>query len=357
MSQYKFNQNNFDLIRLFAAFQVLLHHCTTHLELSPDSWLEPLLELFELFPGVPIFFFISGFLISRSYESNSSLTQYGKNRVLRLFPGLIVCGISTTLLILASGYIDFGRIESSELMIWFLTQVTIFQFYDPQFLSGYGIGKANGSLWTIYIELQFYILTPILYLFLRRIFTNARTFSAVITLLCILFLLISQFGSDMLQEQGSLLRLYTMTFLPYFYMFLIGLAFQRYFNVLIRYLEGKFLWILTIYLGGYYLSSQFSTISLGNRINPLMFLILCTLIFSAAFSYRSFSHRLLGKNDISYGLYIYHMPIVNFLMFMELTNSSAVVMVAILASFLVAITSWLVVEKPVMKFKSRPLRI
>ena len=157
MGVYKFNENNFDLIRLLAAIQVALHHAASHLKLSQDTLAYLLIDLFKLFPGVPVFFFISGFLISKSYESNSNWFQYAQNRALRLFPGLIVCGLLTTFSIMLSGYIDFEKISSIELLVWLLSQATIFQFYDPNFLGNFGIGKANGSLWTIYIELQFYI--------------------------------------------------------------------------------------------------------------------------------------------------------------------------------------------------------
>ncbi len=72
--QNKFLKNNFDLIRLFAAFQVALVHVFRIMEIE-TAWVGSfILHLFYLFPGVPIFFFISGFLISRSYENNSCFT-------------------------------------------------------------------------------------------------------------------------------------------------------------------------------------------------------------------------------------------------------------------------------------------
>jgi peptidoglycan/LPS O-acetylase OafA/YrhL len=51
--------NNFDLIRLAAAAQVAVLHVTAYL--SPDFNESALGRLLEAFPGVPIFFFISGF--------------------------------------------------------------------------------------------------------------------------------------------------------------------------------------------------------------------------------------------------------------------------------------------------------
>ena len=84
-----FRINNFDLIRLFAAFQVVLHHSNTHFGLTKENCL--FLKLTAAFPGVPIFFFISGYLISRSYEQTYSVRAYVKSRFLRIYPALWVC--------------------------------------------------------------------------------------------------------------------------------------------------------------------------------------------------------------------------------------------------------------------------
>jgi len=68
MSQESFSTNNFDLLRLYAASQVALHHALRHLQVEHADWL--IIKITRLFPGVPIFFFISGLLISRSFENS-----------------------------------------------------------------------------------------------------------------------------------------------------------------------------------------------------------------------------------------------------------------------------------------------
>src|SRR5947208_2952799 len=92
-------QNNFDLIRLFAALQVVLLHATYHLEISNSLW-DDFLKCVRPFPGVPIFFTISGFLIFASYDSNQSIKKYLKNRYLRIYPLLYVITIITTILLM-----------------------------------------------------------------------------------------------------------------------------------------------------------------------------------------------------------------------------------------------------------------
>src|SRR5689334_19790981 len=86
-----FKPNNFDLLRILAATQVLVVHSARHLGLAKPPWW----WLLEAFPGVPIFFAISGFLIAASYERSSTLRNYARNRFLRICPGLWCCVLAT----------------------------------------------------------------------------------------------------------------------------------------------------------------------------------------------------------------------------------------------------------------------
>jgi len=46
-------------------------------------------------------------------------------------------------------------------ILWLIGQASFFPFYNPDQLRDLGIGGMNGSLWTIPVELQLYILIPI----------------------------------------------------------------------------------------------------------------------------------------------------------------------------------------------------
>lgn len=160
-------KNNFDLIRLFAATQVALTHIAHHLQFESIfiDWL-------SIFPGVPIFFFISGFLIYSSYSRLSDNPHrnkiFFKNRFLRLYPGLFGCFTFCVLLIYISGYIYTQEVSLKDFLVWPATSLTFFQFYNPDFLRGFGLGAINGSLWTISVELQFYFFTPFIFLLLNQ---------------------------------------------------------------------------------------------------------------------------------------------------------------------------------------------
>ncbi len=119
----RFRDNNFDLLRLLAAMQVMLFHGISHFQLEQD--LPVLLEVLRPFPGVPIFFFVSGFLISRSYKSNSRIAEFVQNRSLRIFPALVVCTLAALLSVYLTGYLANVDLGAGQFVLWVLGQVTI----------------------------------------------------------------------------------------------------------------------------------------------------------------------------------------------------------------------------------------
>jgi len=123
----QFKRNNFDLLRLFAAAQVVTGHLQQYLDL-PDNFL---FHMFGLFPGVPIFFFISGFLISKSYE-NTNFLEYARNRALRIYPALIVCTLLSLLAVFLTGYFRTVRFSIISVVAWIASHI-IFVFYTPNF--------------------------------------------------------------------------------------------------------------------------------------------------------------------------------------------------------------------------------
>jgi peptidoglycan/LPS O-acetylase OafA/YrhL len=56
--------------------------------------------------------------------------------------------------------------------------------------------------------------------------------------------------------------------------------------------------------------------------------------------------------DLSYGLYVWHMPVINLFIVLGIQSISA----AIGLSFVLAILSWFLVEKPMLKLKKYSLR-
>ncbi len=347
-----FKTNNFDLLRLFAATQVVFHHCFIYLKIEHTGIVEVFSVLSRMFPGVPIFFFVSGYLISKSFETNSNYIEYGQNRFLRLFPGLFVCVGISILVVYLTGYLDSVSVNLLDLIVLLLAKSTFFQAYNPEYLRAYGDGVLNGSLWTITVEIQFYILVPLLYLILRNI---SRKNVAILVLIA-LFLFINRIYAyvPLSYQENIIFKIIRISFFPWFYMFLLGMFFQTNFDTLYRYLKNRAVYLLAAYVVVSFICIK-AGISYFNNMNPLIFLFLAVTVFSMAYSFPSLSRKLLNGNDISYGIYIYHMPVVNFLLYHNLYGGIQHAAMLFAATFTFATISWLLIERPSLRLKKHPL--
>jgi peptidoglycan/LPS O-acetylase OafA/YrhL len=349
------NRNNFDLIRLAAALQVAGTHALPYFVPESRSWY--LLRFIELFPGVPVFFFVSGFLISKSFEKNSNLAEYARNRALRIYPGLIVCFLASLAAVALCGYFSAVHPPLATLLAWVAAQLSFLQFYNPGFMRHFGVGVLNGSMWTVAVELQFYVLVPVLYALLRPIQSAPRRINRVLYGLIALFWLANALyvAGTPRYESALWFKLVGVSFAPWFYMFLVGVFAQRNCSRLLPWLGGRWAPALAVYclLAG--LGSTLLRLNLGNTIGLPLFLALAALTFAAAFTHPQLADRLLRRNDISYGVYIYHMPVVNLLIALGLAGSAVGFPAALGLTLICAGLSWLLVEKPAMRWKRHPL--
>jgi len=231
--------NNFDLLRLLAALQVAIIHSIAILK--PTGHFARLLEAgLDRFPGVPIFFVISGVLISKSYERSDSLRDYLRNRCLRIFPGLWVCLVVSVAVILALGVGTLGRITTPDWLLWWAGQMSIFQNFQAAFLEPLSTGL-NRSLWTIPVELEFYIVLPALYgiLRLRKRLGNIRLLAIGLASLAVQLLIVNSARSV---GQVGAYSLLGGTLAPYLWMFLVGVSIQRNWGTVRRWLVGRAHW-------------------------------------------------------------------------------------------------------------------
>jgi len=61
-------------------------------------------------------------------------------------------------------------------------------------------------------------------------------------------------------------------------------------------------------------------------------------------------------NDLSYGLYLYHMPIINLLLVVGVASAAGNALLTIGAGLLAACLAWFIVEKPALSHKRRTVR-
>ncbi len=150
-------QNNLELLRLIFAMQVCIMHTFSHLGLVFSNFF----KIIAHFPGVPAFFFVSGFLIYASYL-NAPGKRYFENRFLRLYPALLLVTLGGgAVALLHNGWRDLID-NYSTYVFWFLAQTTLGQAYNPSLFRDIGVGVINGSLWTLTTEILFYFSVPII---------------------------------------------------------------------------------------------------------------------------------------------------------------------------------------------------
>ncbi len=356
-------QNNFDLIRLLAAAQVVMAHAIGHTDLVNHlpAWGKSLFDALIMLPGVPVFFVISGFLITKSHERNpGDLTGYFWRRGLRIFPALWVCLFVTLVTLGAFGFLKPNFLMSTTFIAWLAGQVSVFQFYNPEHFREFGIGVANGALWTITVELQFYIFIPILHFLTAGTKAGTALSKASVGLLFFVSFALYCLMDDKVNGPGGFtgaplaFKLLHVTLVPHLWMFLLGILIHRNFDTLKTWIEGKFLW----YLGGYIVFMALLAAFVPERSVPfyLAYLPSRTLLafatIAGAFSFRPLSQRLLGGTDISYGIYIYHSIVINVMVQMGMMTSMGSVAVVYVASIVLALMSWHLVEKPALASKS-----
>jgi len=337
VTESEFKTNNFDLLRILAATQVVLVHSAAHLGLGRPAGL----SLVEAFPGVPIFFAISGFLISASFERSRDVRSYTRNRMLRIYPGLWCVVLATVLVATLFG---FGFLHLRALF-WLACQMGGL-IYTPGFLRSFGMGSYNGALWSIPIELQFYFLLPFFYLGVVRT-ERARTLVfAAAWLVFVVAAFLLAIGDSAVEAFHPKLLYYS--FIPHIYLFLTGVLLQRWNAQRSRWIVGKGLpWVAA------YLVVHFTVPWGVNRVFGPIVLAVATV--STAYTLPGLSQRLLRGNDISYGVYIYHGLIINILIELGHKGRLFYVPVVLVLTLVAGWLSWRFIERPFLRRKRHAL--
>jgi len=324
--------NNFNLLRLFAAFLVLYGH-------GHDLNREPLNTVLSHGFGVYIFFAISGYLIATSWAKDPHLLRYFWRRSLRIFPGLIVVTLLTVFVLgpllttksLSQYYAHSGTYQYLENIL------LLIHFELPGvFTSNPFPGSVNGSLWTLPIEFALYISVAAVGLVLPP----GRFSSALMLIGCLT-------GSFLYeQQQLSPLSIYGFQFKQLCVMgsfFWAGAAIyhwqlSRYFNL------NTFGVVLIVGI----FAQQWPVLAALSVYLAVPFLVLC---FGSVSSGKL---DFFNRADYSYGLYIYAFPVQQTLTYLFpqwplwLSISCCLVVTLCFAAL-----SWHLVEKPVLRFKPK----
>jgi peptidoglycan/LPS O-acetylase OafA/YrhL len=341
------------LIRLLAALQVATIHSLAAFHMYGVNATVVSLAV-RMFPGVPIFFVISGFLISKSYERCHSLRDFYRNRCLRIFPALWVCLAASVGVILVAGVGVLGPVSTRGWLGWWAAQMSLYQQFGPDFLKPIGQGSLNANLWTIPVELEFYLVLPLIYAVFRL--HQRRGDTALACLVVASLALHFVYCRPSLWPAFPAHTFVVETAAPYLWIFLTGVLMQRHWPLLRRWLAGSTHWWLLGYVLLCVVCRRFH-IAVGSAdISPLFLLPLAALVLSFAVWRPALADKLLRQNDVSYGTYIYQGLVLNLLLLFGVQGGFLSVAAAIAISLGLGAVSWRFVERPFLQRKRKSLR-
>ena len=160
--------NNFDLLRLVFASSVVFWHAYS---LSRQRELEPLALLFSADLAVKAFFVVSGYLVVMSCERSSSVGDYAARRARRIYPAyaavVLGCAIGAAFL----STLPLAEYFDARVLRYLAANLVFLNFLAPTLpgvFEGQPYTEVNGALWTLKIEVMFYVFVPVLVLLVRR---------------------------------------------------------------------------------------------------------------------------------------------------------------------------------------------
>jgi peptidoglycan/LPS O-acetylase OafA/YrhL len=328
-ANHRLNHNNFDLLRLLFATIVCLVHAQTLSGFTQLAWISQLLSSSV---AVKSFFVVSGFLIFMSYERSSSFKSYAIKRIRRIYPAYFVvvmlCALS--LVIISAKPANYFSPSWLKYLLANLSFLNFLQPTLPGVFESNSLHAVNGALWTLKIEVLFYLSVPVFVLLFRRFSTLPVLIIAYS--LSILYALIMQ---NIAKNTGAAIFLELSRQLPAQLCYFLSGAFFYY---KLLYFEKHIYCFLGLAIGALIINSTY----------PLAifepFALATIIVFLGLFFYLGN----FGKfGDFSYGVYILHFPIIQLVLHLGWLNDKPwyFLITIIFMTAISAIAMWHIVEK------------
>lgn len=327
--------NNFDLLRLFAAWAVLVSH--SYSLVGRDQPLHQLgTSLGNL--GVLVFFAVSGLLIRRSWEHDPSPRDFWIKRALRLMPALALTAVLTAFVLgpLVSSRSPSSYFSSWETWLYPLKLVLMVPFgaqLPGVFDDTVYAGAVNGSLWSLPVEVFAYLMVFALGLaglLARRWVVVAVAVASLVWA--------AWWATTMSEAVGSAYVLSA---------FAVGAAAYTY--------RDKLVLSTPVALGLVVLCA-----ATGFGPTPVRIVVwtVAAVYLSYWFAYAvpPVGRALTRFGDASYGVYIWAFPVQQTIVHLMGTDTRpwTVIGIATPVVWLLAIASWRFVERPALRHKPKP---
>ena len=319
--------NCFDFLRYLFAFSLIIaHYCT--LTGTEQLW------IISGTNRVKAFFTITGFLVTYSFlRGNCEIKSYTRKRFFRIIPAYIVCVVFCLLLgfgVSNLKFIDF--FTDSQTWKYLASNLLMLNWLEPELPETFqsnSVPVMNGSLWSMKQEVIFYCITPLLIYIITK---TKRYISLIIIISCIA-------AYNFVNNQTQ-----------YFMYFISGMTLLLYFDIFIKIMKTAlpiafllFLMIKFIYIP---VVSQ-----ICYTIEPITFPVMLV-----GFAYWCKPLAFFKKyENITYGLYLYHFPVIQTLILYGIVEQypRLAFAITIAATSILACFSWFLIEKPLIgKYKN-----
>ena len=342
-----FNKNNLDCLRLILASIVVLFHVYALTNLAAFWAFGTYLSAHF---AVRSFFVISGLLIYRSYTRSSSFASYLEKRVRRIYPAyftvvvlaaMAMCFLST---LPVSQYFRLGFWKYLSANLVFLNFVAPSL---PGVFTSNLVTPVNGALWTLKIEVAFYLLVPVIHYFCSR-FGTKKTVGIIFIISSIwkygfefLGSLTRARSAYPLDDASNIYEKLAVQFPAQLLYFAAGILLLLYFDKLkfhFRTIAGI---TACLYLVDHWLA--------GGALDVLW---ISGLVF--VFGFWRYFGNFSKYGDFSYGVYIVHWPILQTMIFFGLKKLPPALFLMLSVSLvgLASVLMWHLVESRFLKSSS-----
>lgn len=169
-------KNSFNALRFFCCIIIIIGHC---LDLSGLSQVMGIRKYIDMHVCVCVFFILSGFFVTRSYlqkkENGCSIISFYKLRAFRILPMYYFVVITSAILFYffseTTPRLYFMSFQFWKYIFWNVLLLNFMCVSPIPIGTGYPfiVPAINGALWTIKIEVAFYILLPLLIFLIEKI--------------------------------------------------------------------------------------------------------------------------------------------------------------------------------------------
>ncbi len=301
--------------------------------------------------GVDIFFVISGFLITSIIHNNIkekkfSLMDFYERRLRRIIPILyiiLILSIPFTLI----NFIEADSRNFFESLFAVVTFSSNFLFWleEGEYFTRDNSLKPLLHTWSLSIEMQFYIIFPLIIIILEKV---KKLKIIIISLICFFSFLIANWLSLINPDASfyiSLTRIWEL---------LLGslCAFLRMspYKVTSKSEYICYISFIIIFLSVFFFNDK--------TLHPSFFSLFPVLAtcFLILYSEESNSFKrilqfspLVVVGLISYSLYILHFPMIAFIKYLDINISTKIIFVFLICLFLISYLSWVYIETPFRK--------